>query len=291
MVRKAIEDIEFKGGSTLTSQAVELAIKDLEKGRRRDAVQVIVLMNDGMSQDPWEIVTSMSDRLSKANAELFGVALGDNVDLRELQLYIKRSDRIYRDGAGETERFLQDVVSLLRNDTNGNCPLFFNDAEDDVETTTTLPSDQMEELCHKPKFDLVVVFDSSDNTTNMTNPKVSSNKFLLLDILGTLPLGSQVHVAVFSFGQTVNLEFDLTSDEEKNVLFEKVEAIETQKGKPSYSSAVRQALAYYKRNQRSNARGLFLIVGDGQNSTDSVEERNAASALLRRVSRFSPFLK
>lgn len=50
MVRKAIEDIEFKGGSTLTSQAIELAIKDLEKGRRPDAIQIIVLMNDGMSQ-------------------------------------------------------------------------------------------------------------------------------------------------------------------------------------------------------------------------------------------------
>lgn len=56
MVRKAIEEIEFKGGSTLTSQAIELAIEDLEKGRRHDAVQIIVLFNDGMSQDRWETV-------------------------------------------------------------------------------------------------------------------------------------------------------------------------------------------------------------------------------------------
>jgi hypothetical protein len=50
MVRHAIEDIKFHGGSTLTSQAINLAIKDLSKGRRLDAIQVIVLMNDGMSQ-------------------------------------------------------------------------------------------------------------------------------------------------------------------------------------------------------------------------------------------------
>lgn len=56
MVRKAIEEIEFIGGSTLTSQAIELAIKDLEKGRRRDAIQIIVLFNDGMSQDEWQTV-------------------------------------------------------------------------------------------------------------------------------------------------------------------------------------------------------------------------------------------
>ena len=40
MVRKAIEDISYRGGSTLTSKAVELAVQDLEKGRRDDALQV-----------------------------------------------------------------------------------------------------------------------------------------------------------------------------------------------------------------------------------------------------------
>lgn len=82
-------------------------------------------MNDGMSQDTWETVQSTSQRLLETNAELFGVALGENVDLRELELYIKRKERIYRDGSSETERFLQDIVALVRNDTTGNCPLFF----------------------------------------------------------------------------------------------------------------------------------------------------------------------
>jgi hypothetical protein len=281
MVRKAIEDIEFKGGSTLTSQAIDLAIKDLEKGRRPDAIQIIVLMNDGMSQDLWETVEKTSQRLSEANAELFGVALGDNVDFRELELYIKRKDRIYRDGASETERFLQDVVALVRNDTNGNCPLFFSEPEEEL--TTELPFDRMEELCHKPKFDMVVLFDNSDNTPNISDPKLNSNRYLLLDLLGSLPLGSQVHVTVFSFGETPNLEFDLTSEEEKDVLFEKIEAIHPRKGKASYALAVEEALTYYRRNHRSNARGLLLIVGDGRNVTDKTENRLSTASKVREV--------
>ena len=49
-------------------------------------------------------------------AEVFGVALGDQVDLRELRHYVGSNEqRIYRDGS--TDRFLKDVVGLL-NETN-----------------------------------------------------------------------------------------------------------------------------------------------------------------------------
>ncbi|CAK5125227.1 unnamed protein product [Meloidogyne enterolobii] len=113
MVRKAIEDISYRGGSTLTSKAVELAVQDLEKGRRDDALQVIVLMNDGMSQDPWENVLAASKRLAQSGAERFGVALGEEVDLRELEHYVGDKKRIYRDGS--TERFLEDIVGLINN--------------------------------------------------------------------------------------------------------------------------------------------------------------------------------
>lgn len=160
MVRKAIEEIEFKGGSTLTSRAIDLAIKDLEKGRRPDAIQIIVLLNDGMSQDPWSTVEDTSKRLFATNAELFGVAFGDNVDLRELQLYIRRKERIYRDGAAETERFLQDVVSLLRNDTSGNCPLFFNDVTTENDEQGTPLVEKVEQICSKPMLDIVALLDN-----------------------------------------------------------------------------------------------------------------------------------
>lgn len=82
MVRHAIEGIDYRGGSTLTAKAVELAVDDLEHGKRPDAIQVVVLMNDGMSQDPWEEVLKASERLEATGAERFGVALGQDVDLR-----------------------------------------------------------------------------------------------------------------------------------------------------------------------------------------------------------------
>lgn len=58
-------------------------------------------MNDGMSQDPWDAVLLASDQLRATGAERFGVALGENIDLRELKLYIGNEDRIYRDGSTE----------------------------------------------------------------------------------------------------------------------------------------------------------------------------------------------
>ena len=61
-------------------------------------------MNDGISQDSWERVVEASKRLESTGAERFGIALGDVVDLRELDLYIGRQSRIYRSGETETER-------------------------------------------------------------------------------------------------------------------------------------------------------------------------------------------
>ncbi|KHJ85806.1 von Willebrand factor type A domain protein, partial [Oesophagostomum dentatum] len=118
IIRSAIESINYRGGSTLTAQAVDLSVDDLLRGRRPDAIQVVVLMNDGLSQDPWDRVLSSSERLAATKAERFGVALGKEVDLRELEHYIDREDRIYRDGS--TEKFLNDVVSLLKGEKD--CP-------------------------------------------------------------------------------------------------------------------------------------------------------------------------
>lgn len=62
---------------------------------------MVVLMNDGMSQDLWEKVLSASSALAATGAERFGVALGEEVDLRELRHYIGNENRIYRDGSTE----------------------------------------------------------------------------------------------------------------------------------------------------------------------------------------------
>ncbi|VDM77206.1 unnamed protein product [Strongylus vulgaris] len=77
-------------------------------------------MNDGFSQDPWDKVLRTSERLASTKAERFGVALGNEVDLRELDHYIGRDDRIYRDGSTEKlvlltlRLFLKNYLSIAQ---------------------------------------------------------------------------------------------------------------------------------------------------------------------------------
>lgn len=40
VIKKAIEEISYRGGSTFTSRAVEIALDDMDKNKRPDAVQV-----------------------------------------------------------------------------------------------------------------------------------------------------------------------------------------------------------------------------------------------------------
>jgi uncharacterized protein YegL len=268
MVRHAIEDIKYRGGSTLTSKAVELAVKDLERGKRPDALQVVVLLNDGMSQDPWDKVLMAAESLKSTGAERFGVALGDDVDLRELRHYIENDTRIYRDGS--TERFLSDVVSLL-NGGERDCP------KDDSEDDGFEPMASIEE-CSRPKLDVVIVFDATENSKSKDNSKVGSNKYLLLDVLGSLPANDDVKVAVFSFGPDPKLVQEFTDPQK----FEVIESLQTIDGKPSYAKAVHAGLDYYNSHKRSDARGVFIIVGDGE-STDKQEERSLASNLVRKA--------
>ncbi|KAI6207481.1 hypothetical protein M3Y96_00013400 [Aphelenchoides besseyi] len=232
MVRKALEEIPYNGGSTLTSKALQLAVDELDKGRRSDAIAAIVLMNDGM--DPWEEVLTISKRLEESRAERFGVALGDDVDLRELKLYIGNDSRIYRDGS--TERFLQDVTSLLRG--NSNCPL--PTIVPEVMKVTKRLRD--EENCAERPLDVVVLFDSTDDVeNNSTEPRLSANRYMILDVLGSLPLGhrkNNVRVAVFSFGDVPRLHFGFERDQSRDQLFAAVESIEPTKENPSYARAV-----------------------------------------------------
>lgn len=269
MVRRAIEDIKYRGGSTLTAEAVELSVQDLERGKRPDAIQVVVLMNDGMSQDAWERVLKASEKLKSTGAERFGVALGDNVDLRELELYIGDEKRIYRDGS--TERFLSDVVSLL---TGGEgCPV---------------PGMKHSQLgstndCKTPNLDIVVAFDNSDGTSNLSDPSVSSNRYLLLDVLGSLPAnGERIKLIIVSFANDPDLIIGLKDNQERESVFRKVEGIKAQQGKPAYAKAIDFALDEYERSHRPNARGLFLIVGDGRTSDVGVLQNSTVSRIRKQ---------
>lgn len=129
-------------------------------------------MNDGMSQDPWEDVVATSQKLTDSGAMRFGVALGPEVDLRELVLYTGGLERVYRDGS--TERFLQDVVSLLN---HTNCGL-----NSDQPVTQIIQREQLlppvPMLCPSQSFQVAILIDSSLDSID------AGNKNLVLDILG-----------------------------------------------------------------------------------------------------------
>uniref|UniRef100_A0AC35GK49 Uncharacterized protein n=1 Tax=Panagrolaimus sp. PS1159 TaxID=55785 RepID=A0AC35GK49_9BILA len=95
-----------------------------------------------MTEDPWDKVLMVAESLKFTGAERYGVALGDDVDLRELRYYIENDTIIYRDES--TVRFLSDVVSLL-NGCERDCPK--NDSEDDG-----CESMASHEECNRPKL-------------------------------------------------------------------------------------------------------------------------------------------
>ncbi|VDP16990.1 unnamed protein product, partial [Onchocerca flexuosa] len=274
MVRHAIEDIKYIGGSTYTAQAVELSVQDLKRGRRPDAIQVVVLMNDGMSQDRWERVLEASQLLRATGAELFGVALGDNIDLRELKQYIGREDRIYRDNS--TERFLTDVVSLLTGGKDCSLP-----ASVRLKDTETPPRNLDDQLCSNPNLDIFILFDNAIKTTNLSEQSISSNRYLLLDVLGSLPVANhsgRVKLSVIAFNsqpQVIISMSNLQDLRDRDAIFAKVESIKANASVPSYAKAVDFAVEEYNKEHRKDARGIMVIVGNGQ-SQDNLRERSAA---------------
>ncbi|VDK74199.1 unnamed protein product [Anisakis simplex] len=210
MVRHAIEDIKYTGGSTLTAQAVELSVQDLQRGRRPDAIQVVVLMNDGMSQDPWDKVLSASELLRSTGAERFGVALGDKVDLRELKHYIGDEKRIYRDGSTErtsTMDALENSISLSLQINLGGQWLYYSDYR-----------------C----------------------PPGNKHRLLLITkSSGSLPTtadGKRIKLSIISFADEPDLLVTFNDNQKRDAIFRKVEGIEPEHGKPKYAKALNFAL-------------------------------------------------
>ncbi|VDN50242.1 unnamed protein product [Dracunculus medinensis] len=267
MVRNVIENIKYKGGSTLTARAVQLSVQDLQRGRRPDAIQVVVLMNDGMSQDPWDAVLLASDQLRATGAERFGVALGENIDLRELKLYIGNEDRIYRDGS--TERFLSDVVNLLT--AGKNCSF----------SLTQKPTETNISNCKPENLDIIILFDNADETDNLSDPAITANRYLLLDILGSLPVetGARIRFSINTFTNEPKSIISLSDRQERQLIFNKVETIKAEHGKSSYARVVNHALNEYEKSHRTDARGILLIVGDGKSEDDENSRKSASQRI------------
>lgn len=102
-------------------------------------------------------------------------------------------------------------------------------------------------------------------------------------MLGSLPLDEDtVNVALFSFAEDPVLEHKFSNDQDRTTIFKRIESIKPKAGQPSYAAAVREGLTYYSDHRRPDARGLFLVVGDGR-STDRSEDRSLASNAIRKV--------
>uniref|UniRef100_A0A0K0F9M5 COL6A n=1 Tax=Strongyloides venezuelensis TaxID=75913 RepID=A0A0K0F9M5_STRVS len=153
-LRRVVENIEYKGGSTATSEGILMAINEIQLKRRKNAFQLIVLMNDGMSQDDWSVVTNTSKLLHSTGTHVIGVAMGNDVDFRELNLYVSLKKRLFRDN--QTEAFLNSIINLL--------------------------NDGVEEECHQyeymTKTDSPIILSNNDDksTPNTENVYMNSNK-------------------------------------------------------------------------------------------------------------------
>ncbi|VDK80733.1 unnamed protein product [Litomosoides sigmodontis] len=284
MVRRAIEDIKYHGGSTFTARAIELSVQDLERGRRPDAIQVVVLMNDGKSQDPWEEVIEASKLLRATGAELFGVALGGKIDLRELKHYIGDTDRIYGDNS--TERFLTDVISLLTDGQNCRTPFAAS-----LPTTKASASDFNNQSCNTANLHIIILFDNAIKGNNVNEQWISLNRYLLLDVLGSLPPtkhSGRVIITVITFSTRPQLIVSMHDLKDRDSIFTQVESIRPQISKSSYAKAINFAVQEYNEGYREDVRGMLVIVGDGR-SDESIDERHSAVELLRTAKNLSTY--
>lgn len=103
--------------------------------------------------------------------------------------------------------------------------------------------------------------------------------------LGSL-LDTQVKLSVVTFSEEPIIIHKFSDPQDRESVFERIEGIQPVSGRPSYAKAVQKSLNYFNENHREDARGLFLIVGNGENTIDSSEARSAASNIIRRVKNF-----
>ncbi|CAJ0564901.1 unnamed protein product, partial [Mesorhabditis spiculigera] len=240
-----LRHLEYRGGSTLTARAIGAALQDLHQNRRKDAEGIIVLMNDGFSQDPWSHVLKAAKAIENANVKRFGVALGAEADLRELSLYIGAPERLYRDAT--RNRFLEDMLKEI----GQGCP------NEEPEKPTPRPNP-----CEPEQLDVAFVFDNSVNSTISSERTVNGNKFLLLDILGSLVGITGIRASLISTA-TPSVVADFSEILERNRLFVAARNIPAVQNVADYHKAVTFALKELRKNARKSSRKALIVVGPG----------------------------
>lgn len=83
-VLDALFNISHTGGSTSVVSGVELAVKEIARGRRpaKDARLMIVLISDGNSQDSWDNVLEAAQSLRRIKADVYAVTVSHDYFFR-----------------------------------------------------------------------------------------------------------------------------------------------------------------------------------------------------------------
>lgn len=108
MLQSAVDKITFLGGTTLTGQALQLALVEGFQGARgADVRKVIVVVTDGQSQDE---VVEPSDKINKAGVVVFAVGVTNLINVDELNSIARSPRRVF---TVESFDKLDDTLSAL----------------------------------------------------------------------------------------------------------------------------------------------------------------------------------
>ncbi|ETN73664.1 von Willebrand factor type A domain protein [Necator americanus] len=118
-IKETIQEVKFTGQNTRIASAVEIALDEMERAKRKDARQVFILISDGHGQEYWNVVQATGKRLQETNAELFAVSASRDYNEAELLIYVGDKSRVF---VGPKYSGLTDVLRL-------------NPPEEDLSTT------------------------------------------------------------------------------------------------------------------------------------------------------------
>uniref|UniRef100_A0A0K0D025 VWFA domain-containing protein n=1 Tax=Angiostrongylus cantonensis TaxID=6313 RepID=A0A0K0D025_ANGCA len=94
-IKDTVREVKFTGQNTRIAGAVEIAVDEMMRARRPDAVQVFVLISDGHGQEYWNVVQATGKRLQKTGAELFAVSASPDYNKAELLIYVGDESRVF----------------------------------------------------------------------------------------------------------------------------------------------------------------------------------------------------
>ncbi|CAJ0960452.1 unnamed protein product, partial [Mesorhabditis belari] len=107
-----LSNITNEGGATAVAQGMSLAAQEVQRTRRSDARQMIVLVSDGNSKDLWRDVISTSRQVKALAADVYAITVHRNYLFSELEMYATNIGYVYVNG--RIEQFLDQTERALR---------------------------------------------------------------------------------------------------------------------------------------------------------------------------------